>query len=401
MNNFLGWFLPSLLLALGIYAYVLYPLILRLLSALEDVPAVTSMRELPFVTIVVPAYNEEHQISGAIEALLAQTYPADRLQILILSDASTDRTDEIVRGYAARGVELMRAPVRAGKTAAENASCALIRGTIVVNTDASIRLHPDCTRQLVMHMADPSVGVASSRDVSIAHAHASANEMETGYVDYEMMVRALETRTGGIVGASGSGYAIRADLHRIPIREDLSRDFSAALTARTHGYKSVSVDEAICYVPRTSSLSREYRRKVRTISRGMETLDCNRHLLDIERYGAFAWKLISHKVLRWAIPHAAVPGLIGLIILSGQNWLDAVLGAGGLAICLLTLYVSRAPEERRFPRPVSIIAFGVAANVAVIHATWRFLHGHEDHIWEPTRRTIGVEPPSQSTSTVG
>src|SRR5581483_7590099 len=131
-------------------------------------------------------------------------------------------------------------------------------------------------------------------------------------VGYEMQIRSLETRTGGIIGASGSGYAIRADLHRLPVRADLSRDFSAALTARTHGYTAVSVDDAICYVPRTSTLRSEYKRKVRTVARGMETLMSQKHLLDPIRYGAFSWKLISHKVCRWLVPDSAILGLIGL-----------------------------------------------------------------------------------------
>ena len=92
-----------------------------------------STDHFPSVSIVVPAYNEEAQIRGAIEALIGQDYPADRRQILILSDASTDRTDEIVREYEADGVELLRMPVRGGKTAAENASVALLRGEIIIN----------------------------------------------------------------------------------------------------------------------------------------------------------------------------------------------------------------------------------------------------------------------------
>lgn len=380
-----AWALIALPLVTGLYAYVLYPCILRLVAKEEPAPAGTPA-EWPFVTIAVPAYNEEAQIRGAIEALLAQTYPADRRQILILSDASADGTDGIVREYEDRGVELLRMPVRAGKTAAENASCAHIRGSIVVNTDASIRLHPDMVRQLVLHMRDADVGVASSRDVSVSALDATANQAEAGYVGYEMMVRALETGAGGIVGASGSGYAIRTELHMIPIRADLSRDFSAALTARLHGYRAVSVDEAICYVPRTAALAREYKRKVRTISRGMETLYHNRCLIDPERYGTFAWKLISHKVLRWIVPHSAVLGFIGLLMLSRHSWLVAIPSVLALVMCAIPIVVSRMPDGQRVPRVLSLAAFAVAANIAVIHASWRFLMGHEDHIWEPTRR---------------
>ncbi len=387
-----AWALVALPVLVGGLTYLVYPAILALLAGGRDLDRPSDPSVWPLTTIAIPAYNEEAQIRGALEAVLAQDYPADRRQVLVLSDASTDRTDAIVREYEAQGVELLRMPVRGGKTAAENASCALIRGSIVINTDASIRLHPAMMRELVLHMQDPTVGVASSRDVSISARDATANQAEAGYVNYEMAVRALETRTGGIVGASGSGYAIRTELHMIPVRDDLSRDFSAALTARRHGYRAISVDEAICYVPRTSGLKREYTRKVRTISRGMETLYSNRELLDPERHGAFAFKLISHKILRWLVPHSAVLGVVGLVILSRHNWLAAVLVFGFVALCLGAFAVSRLPEGKPVPRLVSLVAFALSANMAVIHASWRFTIGHDDHIWEPTRRATSDAP---------
>lgn len=381
-----GWILLAIPIALILYAYVLYPAILWTL-AVRSRPTPTPAGALPLVSIVIPAYNEERQIRGAIEALIAQDYPADRRQILILSDASTDRTDEIVREYAGKGVELLRMPVRSGKTAAENASCARLRGDIIINSDSSIRLHPSAVRRLVEAMTDPKVGVASSRDVSITRDLSSSNAAEAGYVGYEMRIRDLETRTGGIVGASGSGYAIRSALHRIPVRDDLSRDFSAALTARTHGFIAVSVEDALCYVPRTTSLRAEYRRKVRTIARGVETLLHNRHLLDPSRYGAFAVKLISHKVCRWLVPASLIPGTIGLVLLSfAHAWAIAVLALGAL-VALTAGIGALWPADRPMPRILSLVAFATAANVAVVHALFRVAHGHEDHLWEPTRRT--------------
>jgi hypothetical protein len=202
-----------------------------------------------------------------------------------------------------------------------------------------------------------------------------------------MKVRSLETRTGGIVGASGSGYAIRTKLHVLPVRADLSRDFSAALTARTHGFRAVSVDDAICYVPRTGSLRAEYRRKVRTIRRGMETLVHNRHLLNPVRYGTFSWKLISHKVLRWLMPALALPAAVGLAVLGREYiWARLALGAGiaGVAVAALGALWS---EKRPMPRLLSVVTFGVAANIAVIHAFLRVVsRQRQDSLWEPTRR---------------
>jgi glycosyltransferase involved in cell wall biosynthesis len=341
----------------------------------------------PNVSIVVPAYNEEAQIRGAVEALIAQDYPAGRRQILVVSDASTDKTDSIVREYESQAVELFRLPVRGGKTAAENASCSLLRGEIVINTDASIRLHRSAVRRLVEAMLDPTVGVASSCDVSVTRDAKLANQTEATYVGYEMGVRALETQTGGIVGASGSGYAIRSQLHRLPVRDDLSRDFSAALTARRHGFRAVSVSDALCYVPRTTSLHAEYRRKVRTIARGMETLMYNRTLLDTSEYGLFAWKLFSHKVCRWFVPVAGVLGFFGLVILSRYSAVAGlVLGVAAVA-ALVAAVGFLWPVSRPLPRLISTLSFAAAANFAVLHALFRVIHGHEDHVWEPTRRS--------------
>lgn len=383
----LAYVLIAFPIALAIYTYVGYPFLLWVASRFYEASGPAHSATLPTVSVVIPAYNEERQISGAIDAVLAQDYPAKLVQTLVLSDASTDATDQIVARYASRGVELLRMPERSGKTKAENAACALLRGEIVVNTDASIRLHPAAIREMIAHMGDPAVGVASGRDVSISATGEGINPTEAGYVGYEMRVRELETRTGGIVGASGSCYAIRADLHRIPIREELSRDFSAALTAREHGFRAVSVDGAICFVTRTASLQREYRRKLRTISRGMATLFARRRLLNPVRYGAFAWKLFSHKVCRWLLPLSAALGVVGLLMLAPSHpWARFALLAGG-GVGVLALAGALWPAGKAMPRLVSVAAFGAAANIAVVNALWRILAGRRDPVWEPTRRS--------------
>jgi len=383
----IGWIFLAFPVTLVVYTYLLYPVLLRLMARNPAVAAPSEPTRPKVVSIVLPAYNEELQIRGAVEALLAQDYPADCRQILVLSDASTDRTDEIVREYASCGVELLRMPFRGGKTAAENASCALLLGEIIINTDASTRLHPTAVRRLVEAMADPGVGVASTCDVSVTRDSDTANAAEMGYVGYEMRIRELETLAGGIVGASGSGYAIRESLHRLPVRPDLSRDFSAALNARMHGYTAVSVSDALCYVPRTTSLKAEYRRKVRTMARGMETLLHNRHLLDFSEFGTFSWKLVSHKICRWLVPASAIIGTFGLLLLAmSYAWAAVLLGLVALVL-LAALVGSRWPSPRPMPKLLSGVTFAVAANVAVLHAMFRVVHGHEDHLWEPTRRT--------------
>src|ERR1044071_4053683 len=258
----------ALALGLCVYTYLGYPALLKLLSLRARRRRTLRMAPIfPRISIVLPVYNEAAVIAATLERILAIDYPADRRQILVVSDASTDGTDEIVARFADRGVELLRLLQRQGKTAAENAARRLLTGEIIVNTDASVRIHPAAIKHLIAAFGDGSVGVASARDVSVANLEEQANRGEAAYVGYEMWIRDMETAVGGIVGASGCLYAIRAQLHAYPVPDGLSRDLAAALTARAHGWRAVSVPEAICYVPRGASLRQEYRRKVRTVTR--------------------------------------------------------------------------------------------------------------------------------------
>jgi cellulose synthase/poly-beta-1,6-N-acetylglucosamine synthase-like glycosyltransferase len=374
-------------LALVAYAYIGYPILLKLGGMFRparrraDPPP-----EWPAITITIPAYNEAATIAETLRKVLAIDYPPERRQILVVSDASTDGTDDIVRTFADRGVELLRMPVRGGKTAAENAALPVVRGEIVVNTDASIHIPPHSLRPLIAAFGDPTVGVASGQDVSVTQVGDSTNQGESRYVGYEMWVRELETRVAGIVGASGCFYAIRAILHRVATPEGLSRDFSAPLVAQEHGLRAVSVAEAICFVPRTKSLRNEFRRKVRTMTNGMQTLLYRRRLLNPARFGLFAWMLFSHKVCRWLAPWAALVALAALCVLSFTvPWARWLLGGG--AVILIAAGVGWAwPEGRVAPRVLAIPAYLVSGNVAALVASLGAMRGERHVTWEPTRR---------------
>lgn len=375
--------------ALVLYSYIGYPLVLGALARLRRVrPRPEMGDEWPTISLSIPVYNEVHQIRDLLESILALDYPEDRRQIVVISDASDDGTDDVVREYASRGVELLRQSERGGKTAAENAAHAVLRGEIVVNTDASIRIDPGALKPLIASFADPTVGVASGRDVSVAREGRDANGGESGYVGYEMWLRSLETRLSGIVGASGCFYAIRAHLHREPLPAGLSRDFASALIAREHGYRAVSVDDAVCYVPRTPSLHREYRRKVRTFARGMQTLAHKRHLLNPFRHGVFAWMLFSHKVCRWLVPWAMLAALVGLVLLAPTApWAWVPLGLAGAAALLARLGWNRS-EKGDVPWVLATPAFVAVGNIAVLRAAINALRGKSDAVWEPTRREV-------------
>ena len=370
------------------YAYLGYPAVLWVVSRFKPMPkAWGDPPEWPGLTITVPCYNEERSIGAAIESLLALDYPAERRHILVISDASTDRTDDIVRSYLGRGVELLRLSARAGKTAAENAAAARLQGDIVVNTDATIRIVPGALKALVAVFQDATVGVASGRDVSVGNVESAGNQGESGYVGYEMWVRSLETRIGSIVGASGCFFATRRELYASDFPEALSRDFASCLIAREHGYRAVSVDTAPALVPRAPSLRVEFRRKIRTMARGLGTLHFKRHLLNPIRYGAFGPMLFSHKLCRWLFQLSLPLLVLGVILVALDNPLMALwLIAGGALVGGVAALAWWWPGHKPMPTLLSAPGYFFWSNVAGLVAWFRFFRREYHPVWEPTRR---------------
>jgi glycosyltransferase involved in cell wall biosynthesis len=392
------------------YTYAGYPwLLARLGKRRRPHPAPpVALEEWPFISIVLPVFNEAASIAGTLEAILALDYPPDRREVLVISDHSDDGTDEIVRGFEPRGgIRLLRLPGRAGKTAAENAAARHVRGSVVVGIDASVRPHPASLKLLVAALSDPAVGIASGCDISTAAGTTAPVAVETpevsgeqSYVGYEMRIRELETRLGGIVGASGCLYASRDVLYRREVPVALSRDFAAALHAREQGYAAVSVSDALCYVPRSSSFAAEYRRKVRTIERGLATLLHHRRLLDPLRYGTFSWMLASHKLCRWLTPWALLGALVAVAALSTRwapgRWLAAVAGAG----IALSGVACASSSARRAPG-LAQLAYAASGNVATLHAWVRLVLGRRRATWDPTRRQAAAHQPPRRPSMTG
>lgn len=373
-------------LAIAIYAYVGYPLILWIVGRLRPrrIDALVGAA-WPTVTVTVPVYNAGSKIRGTLEGILQLDYPRALLQVLVISDASTDGTDVVVREFGGRGVELLRLPRRIGKTAAENAALSVARGEIIVNVDATILVPPSSLKPLVRVFDDPTIGVASGRDVSVGGTSQSGTGAESSYTGYEMWIRDLETRVGSIVGASGCFYGIRRSIHAKPLPIGLSWDFASPLVAQKQGYRSVSVPAAVCIVPRTAEIRTEITRKVRTMARGLRTLFYLRALMNPLRYGSFALMLISHKLLRW-VPYLLAPiSFTALSLLAVQSVIARVL----LGITIAGLLVGTVGVYRRrstVSTPVALAGFAVAVLAAGIRAWWDAFGQTQMATWEPTPR---------------
>jgi cellulose synthase/poly-beta-1,6-N-acetylglucosamine synthase-like glycosyltransferase len=373
-------------LIVGIYAYVLYPAILAILAGRPRAPRRENAAvDWPSVTIAVPVYNAAGTIRVTLEALLELDYPRDKLQIMVVSDGSVDGTDDIVRDFTHRGIELLQIPIRKGKTAAENAVVAVASSEIVVNVDATICVPRQSLKPLIRAFDDATVGVASGRDCSTGRVDETVGG-ESGYVGYEMWVRDLETRSGSIVGASGCFYAFRRSIRSSPLPPDLSWDFASPLVARVHGLRSVSVSSAVCLVPRTRDLRIELRRKVRTMARGIRTLFYHKTLMNPMRYGLFAFMLVSHKLCRW-LPFLIAPisiSALGALSIT-QEWARLVMGLVLIGVGLGTLGMrTRVLASARL---VSIAGFGVASFTAGFLAWVDVFRSVQMATWDPTPRT--------------
>ena len=368
------------------YAFVGYPLAIGVLAYVK--PSLIARENIaPSVSLIICVYNEQAVIQEKIENSLALDYPKEKLEVIVASDCSTDRTNQIATEYANRGVRLLTLPERKGKTAAQNLAVSKAGGDIIVFSDASILLEPDSIRKLVRNFSDPTVGCVSCEDKTISIRDGKAVEDEGLYVRYEMAVRRWESRFGSIVGASGCCYGLRKPLWRQP-EDFLVVDFTTALDVREQGYRTVSEPEAIAYVKTVASPEKEFARRVRTATRGLVGLLHKRRLMNPFRFGFFAFQLASHKLLRFL-----VPGLLILLLISNVMLAEAGLIYLSILVLQAVFYTNALigyllKERAWLPRVFSFPLYFVMVNWAILVAWARVFQGKTDATWVPTRRAL-------------
>jgi glycosyltransferase involved in cell wall biosynthesis len=362
--------------ALIVYAYAGYPCALMALTVVRDRP-VKKARMTPRVSFVIAAHNEEQRIGEKIDNTLRQNYPADAMEILVASDCSTDRTDDIVRSYGRR-VWLVRARTRRGKEAAQQLAVRSAVGKILIFSDVATALAPDAVSNIVMNFADPTVGCVSSVD-RLLDADGTASG-EGAYVKYEMWLRELESRVNTLVGLSGSFFAARQDVCR-RWAADRQSDFSTLLNAVDMGLRGVLDVDSAGYYRNIADDRGEFQRKVRTVVRGIAVLERNVRLLNPFRYGMFAWQLASHKVCRWLVPFAMITAAISNGFLVSHSPLYAaafVVQCAFYAVALGGVW-TRASMLR-------IPMFFFVANLGVLTAWVRYARGERIASWNPSKR---------------
>lgn len=287
--------------SLIIYVYAGYPLLLLVLRRLAGEKTHTCAAIEPRVTLIISAYNEERVIADKIRNSLALDYPREKLEILVVSDCSDDRTDAIVTGFRKEGVRLLRMPERSGKTVGLNRAIPEATGDIIIFSDANALYDAGVVRKMVRNFADPKVGVVTGESRYLVDEGDRSTESENLYWRYELWLKRLESSLGSLVGGDGAIYAIRKALYRELRPSDLS-DFVNPLQIVARGYRNIYEPEAYSYERGGESFKKEFRRKVRIVNRAWRGMMSMAHLLNPFRYGLFAIQAISHKLLRWLVP---------------------------------------------------------------------------------------------------
>ena len=360
------------------YPYAGYPLVLLVVRRLVSRSTPRAAPELPTISMIIPVHNEASRLERKIANTLALDYPADRLEILIVSDGSTDATVDLIKARANPRLTLIELPKRGGKAAALNAGLARATGDLVVFTDASIALAADSIRAIVRPFADPRVGCVSGED-RIADTGG-----EGLYGRYELYLRRLESDVHSIVGASGSFYAQRRALCA-PFTEGMAPDFLSVLRTVEQGYRALSEPAATGEMTSVKDPKQEFDRKVRTLLRGMTALFAYKTLLNPLRTGIFALELWSHKVLRWTVPFCLLGALVApLPLLHRPFYLMAfaaqlIFYAGGLAA-----FGEWAGMHRSLPGKIALYFSSV--NAAILTAWYRYGSGVRQELWTPSHR---------------
>jgi hypothetical protein len=370
--------------ALVAYAYAGYPCALLVLSRFRDRPVRRGMpRTVPRVSVIIAAHNEQAGIAAKIENTLAQDHSPHALEVIVASDCSTDATDAIVGRYAGR-VRLVRSAERRGKEAAQALALRSASGEILVFTDVATRLAATGVSTMVANFSDPTVGCVSSIDRFVDGDGRVSGE--GAYVRYEMALRSLESRVNGLVGLSGSFFAVRREVAR-HWAADCQSDFAALLTAVELGWRGVLDAHTAGYYRNIADDRRERERKTRTVVRGLFVLARHAHMLDPFRYGLFAWQLASHKLCRWLVPHAMIAALATNALLASRSTFYALTLAlqAGFYLAALAGLVSRAPF-------LKIPSFLLSANFGVLLAWLRYARGDRIATWSPSQRLGAPRP---------
>ena len=373
------------------YTYVGYPLLISLISTLRP-RRVQRGNYAPLVTMIVTAYNEEGALAAKLENSLALDYPRPLLEVIVASDCSTDRTDEIARAFASKGVLLHRQTQRLGKTAAQNAAVTKARGSIVLFSDATSLYAPDVLKKILPNFADESIGCVGGRLIYVDPGDTHVGRGAKSYWNYETFLKRHESRARSLIGVSGCLYAVRRAAY-VPLYHEACSDFIIATKMIEQGLRTIYEPEAICTEETNQQHDNELRMRVRIIAQTFTDLWRHRAMLNPLRSGLYGIQLLSHKVMRYFVPLFLIALFAASASLSGVSIsyrLFFVAQSIGYACGAMSWLLGNLGVRSRI---LALPHYFVLANLASLIAMIKFLRGERYASWEPIRDS-SVRSPS-------
>ncbi|MFN2481463.1 MAG: glycosyltransferase family 2 protein, partial [Pyrinomonadaceae bacterium] len=356
--------------ALG-YTYAGYPVLVAAVARFRPRRVARDEKFLPSVSVVITAYNEERDLAAKLDNTLALDYPQDRLEIIVASDCSSDRTDEIARSFGERGVRLHRQPQRLGKTAAQNAAVELARGEIVLFSDATTLYQPDVLRAMLPNFADATVGCVAGRLVYVDPAASSVWQGARSYWGYETFIKRSESRASSLIGVSGCLYAVRRAAY-VPLYNEACSDFIIATKMVEQNLRAVYEPAAVCTEETNRRTDKEMKMRVRVITQTFTDLWRHRAMMNPLRGGFYAVQLVSHKLMRYLVPVFLFVTFAASLAPAPRSWFYA------LAALAQTLFYAAALAGLMLERAglrSSVLAlpqYFVLANAAAVVACYKF-----------------------------
>jgi cellulose synthase/poly-beta-1,6-N-acetylglucosamine synthase-like glycosyltransferase len=364
------------------YAYLGYPLLLAFIGLFPRRPQ-AQLGHLPMISVLIAAYNEEAGIGNKIQQTLALDYPADKIEILVLSDGSADRTDEIVKAFSDPRVSLLRAPERKGKTNVQNLGAEAAHGEILIFSDATTVYHPLALQYLACNYADSHVGAVSGRyQYFDPQGKSPTGSGMIAFWNYENFIKMMQSRISTITGCCGCIYSVRRTAYT-PLHPDVISDLVQPLQAIQKDYRVVFEDRALAFEETTKSSKDEFSMRVRVVTRGIRGILSVSSLLNPFEHGWVSFQLLSHKVLRWMVPFFLLILLAGNAVLYDHPWFRILLALqlAFYAFALLTLLI---PLHRVW-KPLGIPLYFCTLNAAALRSILEVARGSKYAVWETVR----------------
>src|SRR5712691_7203403 len=368
-----------------VYTYAGYPLLLLIMSRLRPREVRRSAFE-PTVSVIITAYNEERDLAAKLENTLALDYPCELLEIIVASDCSTDLTDEIARAFAERCVRLARQSQRLGKTAAQNMAVAEACGEIILFSDATSLYEPDVLRVMMPSFADPTVGCVAGRLVYVDPADSRVGRGARSYWSYETFLKKRESRIFSLIGASGCLYAVRRSAY-VPLYNEACSDFIIATKMVEQDLRAVYEPGAVCTEETNRRGGKEMKMRVRVIAQTFTDLWRHRAMMNPFRGGFYAVQLLSHKVMRYAVPLFLIAILAASGILARYSMLYSIVFVAQLGCYLSALGAWMLERAGVHSRMLALPQYFVLSNLAALIGFYQFLRGERYAHWEPNRES--------------